>query len=111
MDAAVDRVLPYKRSARFKRESRKLSFILYEGFYEPIIFLHAVYRQLIILAAMFVSGGAIFAHYGNLTVIPALLASVSTITTIGLYVPNGGNFSTINHTEAILLIIMILVSV
>ncbi len=40
-----------------------------------------------------------------------MLASVSTITTIGLYTPNGGDFGTINHTEAFLLIIMILVSV
>ena len=54
---------------------------------------------------------AIFAHYGGLPPIAALLASVSTITTIGLYVPNGGNFLTLNQTEAVFLIVMIIVSV
>ena len=106
-----ERVLPYKRRANFKRESRKLSFIVYEAFYEPIVFLHTFYRQLIVLGAMFLSGTAIFAHYGDLPPVPALLASVSTITTIGLYVPNGGNFLTLNQTEAVLLIIMIIVLV
>jgi hypothetical protein len=76
-------VLPYKRCANFKRESRKLSFIVYEAFYEPIVFLHIFYRQLIVLCAMFLSGTAVFAHYGDLPPVPALLASVSTITTIG----------------------------
>ena len=111
MDAIEDRVLPLKRGARFKRESRKLSFIIYEAFYEPITFLRTVYRQLFILAAMFIAGAVIFSHYDGLPPIAALLASVSTITTIGLYVPNGGNFMTLNQTEAILLIIMIIVSV
>jgi voltage-gated potassium channel len=111
MDRVEGRFLPRDRRARFKRESRKLSFILYEALYEPIIFLHTVYRQLIILAAMFIIGAEIFAYYNGLPAIPALLASVSTITTIGLYVPNGGNFYTLNQKEAILLIIMIIVSV
>jgi voltage-gated potassium channel len=95
----------------FKRRRRILSFVLYEAFYGPLIFLRVAYRQLAILAAMFIAGGAIFAYYDGLSPIPALLASVSTITTIGLYTPNGGNFGTINHTEALLLIIMIIVSV
>lgn len=95
----------------FRRESRTLSFILFEGFYEPIVFLRAVYRQLAILLAMFLSGAAIFASYEHLPAIDAFLASVSTITTIGLYVPNGGNFATLNRTEALLLIAMIIVSV
>jgi voltage-gated potassium channel len=106
-----DRVIPLKRRAKFRRESRKLSFILYEALYEPIIFLHTVYRQIAVLGVMFLAGAEIFAYYGRLPPIPALLASVSTITTIGLYVPNGGNFTTINPTEAILLIFMIIVSV
>jgi len=111
MDRVEDGLLPLNRHAKFKRESRKLSFILYEAFYEPIIFLHTVYRQLIILAAMFLAGAEIFAYYGELPPVAALLASVSTITTIGLYVPNGGNFMTLNQTEGVLLIIMIIVSV
>lgn len=106
-----DRVLPYSRGTRFRRESRRLRFSLYAAFYEPIVFLQVAYRQLLILGAMFVSGAAIFAYYGKLPAVNALLASVSTITTIGLYVPNSGNFVTLNHTESLLLIVMIIVSV
>jgi voltage-gated potassium channel len=60
---------------------------------------------------MFVFGAFIFAQYDHLPPLDALLASISTITTIGLYVPNGGNFLTLNRTEAALLIIMIIISV
>ncbi len=111
MDRIEDRLVPLQRRVKFRRESRRLSFILYEAFYEPIVLLQAVYRQLAILAVMFVGGAWIFGYYGHLPPIAALLASVSTITTIGLYVPNGGNFLTLNQTEAILLILMIIVSV
>jgi voltage-gated potassium channel len=60
---------------------------------------------------MFATGALVFARYENLPPLAALLASVSTITTIGLYVPNGGNFVTLNHTEAELLIVLIFISV
>jgi voltage-gated potassium channel len=79
--------------------------------YAPAIFVKAIYRQLIILGGMFAMGAVIFSYYNSLAPIPALLASVSTITTIGLYVPNnvfGGNY---NSSEALLLIVMIIVSV
>ncbi|MGH9918790.1 MAG: potassium channel family protein, partial [Nitrososphaerales archaeon] len=108
---AVDRVLSYGRRSGFKRESRKLSFSIYAALYEPIVFLQVAYRQLAILAAMFISGAVIFSYYGKLPPVNAFLASVSTITTIGLYVPNGGDFVTLNHTESALLIIMIIGSV
>ena len=111
MDSMEDRVLPLRRRVKLKRESRKLGFVLYGAFYGPLVFLNAAYRQLLILLAMFLFGGVVFSHYGGLSPIAALLASVSTITTIGLYVPNGGNFLTINQTEAILLIFMIIISV
>lgn len=101
----------HRQRARIKRESRKLSFIVYQALYEPIVFLQVAYRQLVILFAMFVSGAAIFSYYEHLPPIDAFLASVSTITTIGLYVPNGGNFVNLNRTEALLLIAMIIVSV
>jgi len=94
-----------------KRESRKLSFLFYEAVYGPLVLLKAVYRQLLILLAMFGWGGAIFAYYEHLPIVDAFLASVSTITTIGLYVPNGGNFLTLNRTEAGLLVVMIIISV
>ena len=60
---------------------------------------------------MFVSGALIFAYFEHLPPLDALLASVSTITTIGLYVPNGGNFLSLNRAEAGLLIVLIMVSV
>ncbi len=94
-----------------KRRSRKLGFVLYEGLYGPIVLIRAVWRQVLVLFAMFLSGAIVFHHYEHLPLLGAFLASVSTITTIGLYVPNGGNFSTLNEQEALLLIIMIIVSV
>jgi Trk-type K+ transport system membrane component len=60
---------------------------------------------------MFIFGAVIFSVFEHLPPLDAMLASVSTITTIGLYVPNGGNFLTLNRTEATLLILMIIVSV
>jgi voltage-gated potassium channel len=97
--------------SRTKRESRKLGFLLYEAVYGPLVLLKAVYRQLLVLLAMFGWGGAIFSYYEHLPLVDAFLASVSTITTIGLYVPNGGNFFTLNRTEAGLLVVMIIISV
>ena len=96
---------------RTKQETRRLSFVLYEALYGPLALLKAVYRQSIILLAMFVWGALIFEYFEGLPLLSAFLASVSTITTIGLYVPNGGNFMNINHTEAGLLVVMIVVSV
>jgi voltage-gated potassium channel len=60
---------------------------------------------------MFVSGAVVLGIYNNLPPLSAMLASVSTITTIGLYVPNNGNFKTIPPIETALLIAMIIVSV
>jgi Trk K+ transport system NAD-binding subunit len=94
-----------------RRHSRTLGFVLYQVLYAPFVFLRVIYRQLCVLGAMFAIGAVIFAYYQHLPTLSALLASVSTITTIGLYVPNGGNFVTLNSTEAALLIVLILVSV
>jgi len=70
-----------------------------------------VYRQLLVLLLMFCSGSIVFYHYEGLTPLVALLASVSTITTIGLYVPYGGDFARMPSTEARLLIIIMIISV
>jgi voltage-gated potassium channel len=94
-----------------RRESKKLGFLLYEALYGPLVLLKAVYRQILILVAMFALGAVIFSYYERLPLLASFLASVSTITTIGLYVPNGGNFFTLNRTEAGLLIVMMIVSV
>ena len=99
------------RRQRIRKESRRFRFRFYQALYGPRILIKAIYPQVIILSSMFIVGAAIFSYFEHLPLIAALLASVSTITTIGLYVPNGGNFFTMNSTEAVLLIIMILVSV
>jgi voltage-gated potassium channel len=107
-DAIIDNV-PNRRKKR--RYSRKLSFKFYQLLYGPIVFVKTSYRQLSLLGVMFIVGAAIFSYFEHLPIISAFLASVSTITTIGLYVPNGGNFFTMNSDEAVLLIIMIIISV
>ena len=96
---------------RTKKQSHKWTFRFYQILYGPIVFVTAIYRQIILLSLLFIWGAAIFAYFDHLPFIPALLASVSTITTIGLYSPNGGNFLTMPPAEAVLLIIMIIVSV
>ncbi len=85
--------------------------MLYQSLYAPRIFLKAVYKQIVVLGAMFGWGALVFSYYDHLPLISSLLASVSTITTIGLYVPNGGNFLTLDRNEALLLMVMIVVSV
>ena len=94
-----------------RKQSRRFGFRFYFFIYGPIVFVKTAYRQLLLLTLMIVCGAAIFAYYEHLPIISAFLASVSTITTIGLYVPNSGNFFTMNSTEAVLLIIMIIISV
>jgi voltage-gated potassium channel len=107
----TDRILENEPVKRRKRESRQVSFLLYQAVYGPAVFVRTVYKQLIILLAMFLWGTLIFYVYNDLPILSALLASVSTITTIGLYVPNNGNFYTLPTGESVLLIIMIIVSV
>ena len=104
-------VMEKRPKFQVSRRGRRFSFGLYEAVYGPVVFVRAVYRQLILLGVMFVSGALVFNIYEHLQLLDAFLASVSTITTIGLYVPNGGNFSTMNKTEAVLLIFLIIFSV
>jgi voltage-gated potassium channel len=58
---------------------------------------------------MILCGTAIFSYYNALQIIPAFLASVSMITTLGFYAPSNV-FAPGGGQEAILLIIIILVS-
>ncbi len=60
---------------------------------------------------MLVWGAGIFSYFEHMPTLSALLASVSTLTTLGFYTPNNGNLLTINSWEAIFLIIMIVISV
>lgn len=94
-----------------KKESRRFGFLFYEAFYGPLVFLKATYKQLAVLGAMFVWGTLLFKTYNQLSWLGAFLGSVSTITTIGLYVPANVFVANGNDTETILLIVMIIVSV
>lgn len=79
--------------------------------YVPIFLLKSLYKQLIILGSMFGLGAWVFMFYEHLDFLTALLGSVSTITTIGLYVPHGGNLAAMPSMETVLVIVMIIVSV
>ncbi|HZW54765.1 MAG TPA: NAD-binding protein [Nitrososphaerales archaeon] len=94
-----------------KKESRQLGFMFYEALYGPIVFVRSTYRELVVLFAMFFGGAAIFTYYDKVSLLVAFLGSVSTITTIGLYLPNNGNFTTMDRNEAILLIVVMIVAV
>jgi voltage-gated potassium channel len=76
--------------------------------YGLIIILGRIWVQLLVIVLMFVFGAAIFNHYQGLDWLTALLGSVSTITTIGLYSPN---ITIMPSPEKILLIIVIIASV
>jgi len=100
---------PIKRT--IKRQSRKFSFIFYQALYGPSVFLRAIYRQIILLAIMFVWGTVIYSYFDHLPILGALLAAVSTVTTLGFYSPNDNNLFTMHWAESVLLIIMIVISV
>ena len=76
-----------------------MTFRFYQLLYGPIVFVKASYRQLLLLGAMFIIGAAIFVYFEHLPITSAFLASVSTITTIGLYVPTRLTFCSYWHHE------------
>ncbi|MDP7975000.1 MAG: NAD-binding protein [TACK group archaeon] len=86
----------------------KLYEAAYMLFYTPFLVAKKIKVQLLALAAMFGFGMVLFMYYQDLDPLTALLASVSTITTIGLYSPN---LVTIPSSEKVLLIITFITSV
>ncbi len=86
----------------------KLYEAAYMLFYTPFLVAKKIKVQLLALAAMFGFGMVLFMYYQNLDPLTALLASVSTITTIGLYSPN---LVAIPSSEKVLLIITFITSV
>jgi voltage-gated potassium channel len=56
--------------------------------YAPYSVLRHIWIQLLIITSMFGLGTLIFMHYQGLDFLTALVGSVSTITTIGIYAPN-----------------------
>ncbi|MCI4351073.1 MAG: NAD-binding protein [Thermoplasmata archaeon] len=78
--------------------------------YGPRAILRHLWLQLTVLVAMFTSCAFVFHYFQGLDAVSATLASVSTITTIGIYAPSGG----ITHlflAEQVSLIVIFLVSV
>jgi voltage-gated potassium channel len=78
--------------------------------YGPRAILRHLWLQLTVLVTMFTSCAFVFHYFQGLDAVAALLASVSTITTIGIYAPAGG----ITHlllAEQVSLIVIFLVSV
>ena len=88
-----------------------MSFILYRVFFGPWVIIREGYKPLLTLLAMFIIGTFIYGYFEGLSALVALFASVSTVTIIGLYAPNNGNFTTMNKTEAILVMGLIIASV
>lgn len=76
--------------------------------YRPFFILKHIWIQLLILIFMFLICAYVFQYYQGLDWLTALLASVSTITTIGIYAPNIVNMA---GTEKISLIIIFIVAV
>ena len=76
--------------------------------YAPYYVLRKIRVQLILLGVMFVVGAIIFMWYQGLDFLTALLGSVSTITTIGIYAPN---IVPMDIGEKLLLTILFIVSV
>lgn len=76
--------------------------------YGPYFLLRHIWIQLSLLVAMFIAGAFIFAHYQGLDFLSALLGSVSTVTTIGIYAPN---ITAMPNTEKILLVVVFIMSV
>src|SRR5579872_4838060 len=111
MTESSDRIFETEPVRRRRKQSRQFAFLFYEAIYGPSVLLKALYRQLLLLFVMFLFGAVVLGYFNRLPLLSALLASVSTITTIGLYVPNNGNFYTMPQGEAVLLIVIILVSV
>jgi voltage-gated potassium channel len=73
--------------------------------YTPFYIVKSVWIQLSVLASMFVFGALIFMYYQGLDLLTALLGSVSTITTIGIY--NPGILSMPPVEKALLIVVFI----
>jgi Trk K+ transport system NAD-binding subunit len=89
---------------------RKLGRRLEIAVYAPYYILRQVRGRLILLGSMFLINALIFMWYQGLDFVSAIYASVSTITTIGLYT-TPGSVTSLDPVEKILLVIVIIISV
>jgi voltage-gated potassium channel len=93
-----------ERRFTLKKVRRRLAL----AFYAPYYLLKRVRFQLMILGSMFLIGALLFMWYQDLDFLTALLGSVSTITTIGIYAPN---IVLMDPVEKALLIVVFIVAV
>ncbi|WXG43894.1 MAG: hypothetical protein WED04_07670 [Promethearchaeati archaeon SRVP18_Atabeyarchaeia-1] len=89
-------------------KAKRLRRTLDIAVYAPYYILKRVWIQLTILFSMFLIGALIFMYYQGLDFLTALLGSISTITTIGIYAPN---IVTMVSTEKVLLIFVFIIAV
>jgi voltage-gated potassium channel len=78
--------------------------------YGPIAVIRHLWIRLAVLMAMFAVCAEVFHYYQQLDLVTSLLASVSTITTIGIYAPAGG-LQSVPGAEKVELILIFLASV
>lgn len=76
----------------------------------PLAVLRHLWIQLTVLASMFAICAGVLMYYQGLDPLTALLASVSTITTIGIWTPTGG-LQSLPDSEKVALILLFLASV
>lgn len=77
-------------------------------FYGPFAILRRIRVQLVLIGVMFGFGTLVFMHYQGLGPLAAFTASVSTITTIGIYAPN---IVSMPPVEQVIMVAMFIVSV
>jgi voltage-gated potassium channel len=89
-------------------EARRLRRSLAVAVYAPYYILRQIWIQLTILASMFLIGALVFMYFQGLDFLTALLGSISTITTIGIYAPN---IVAMPDVEKFILIFVFIISV
>jgi Trk K+ transport system NAD-binding subunit len=96
------------RSGARESLSTRLNDLVDVILYGPLSIVRHIWIQIALLVFMLGFGTAIFSYYQHLSLLTALLGSVSTITTIGIYAPNIIGMAA---SEQVLLAITFIVSV
>jgi voltage-gated potassium channel len=97
-----------KRIKPSERLTGKIRDVLDVLFYGPFAVLKHIKIQLALIALMFAFGTFVFMHFQDLAPLAAFTASVSTITTIGIYAPN---IVSMPPVEQVIMVFMFIVSV
>jgi voltage-gated potassium channel len=108
MDSEGERLTDEEPKIKKNLAAKKVTSTVERTIYAPYYVLKKLRVQLMLLGVMFVIGAVIFMWYQGLDFLSALLGSVSTITTIGIYAPN---IVLMDNVEKIVLVIVFIVSV